>query len=324
MPSWPRKSDVEKTVQRWRKRWHEQGSIHNASRPGVPRQFSAVVRAQIIGLACSHPADHGKVYKKWSGEKLAQVAIEKGMVTSISASTVRRWLREDKMKPWQHHSWQKSSDPQFVEKATPVLELYEKAQQLGQQGEVVGCVDEKTSIQARKRMTDTEPAIPDHPVQVSDRYERKGSLNLFCFLMVATGIPFARGYARKRFSEFKEFLQELFTHLCDKGVKLLDLILDNGPTHAPKRLGKWIATLSLSFQVRIFWLPKHASWLDQVEIIFSKVQRQVLTPNDFPSTEALHKDLLAYFDELNKHPKPIQWTYTKEKLIAKFGSSPPI
>jgi hypothetical protein len=71
-------------------------------------------------------------------------------------------------------------------------------------------------------------------------------------------------------------------------------------------------------------LPTHASWLDQVEIIFSKVQRDVLTPNDFPSTLALEKQLKAYFDELNRHPKPIQWTYTKTKLLAKFGTSQPV
>ena len=74
---------------------------------------------------------------------------------------------------------------------------------------------------------------------------------------------------------------------------------------------------------RLYWLPTHASWLDQVEIIFSKVQRDVLTPNDFPSTLALEKHLKHYFDELNCHPKPIQWTYTKTKLIAKFGTPQP-
>ena len=75
--------------------------------------------------------------------------------------------------------------------------------------------------------------------------------------------------------------------------------------------------------MRIYWLPTHASWLDQVEIIFSKVQRDVLTPNDFPSTRALEKELQLYFVEINRHPKPMQWTYTKTKLIAKFGTPQP-
>jgi hypothetical protein len=79
----------------------------------------------------------------------------------------------------------------------------------------------------------------------------------------------------------------------------------------------------LAFEVRIYWLPTHASWLDQVEIIFSKVQRDLLTPNDFPSTLALEKQLKTSFDALNRHPKPMQWTYTKTKWLAKFGTSQP-
>src|SRR5215469_15045673 len=108
-----------------------------------------------------------------------------------------------------------------------------------------------------------------------------------------------------------QILLGLFASGICKGIQMLNLILDNGPTHAPKQLGAWIASLELSFEVRIFWLPKYASWLDQVEIIFSKVQRQMLTPNDFPSTLALEKTLQTYFEALNRHPKPIQWTYTK-------------
>jgi len=80
--------------------------------------------------------------------------------------------------------------------------------------------------------------------------------------------------------------------------------------------------LELAFEVRLYWLPTYASWLDQVEIIFSKVQRDLLTPNDFPSTAALEHELEAYFAELNAHPKPIKWTYTKTKLLAKFNLPP--
>jgi DDE superfamily endonuclease len=100
-------------------------------------------------------------------------------------------------------------------------------------------------------------------------------------------------------------------------------MLDNGSTHAPKQLANWIASLQLSFDVRIYWLPTYASWLDQTEIVFSKVQRDVLTPNDFPAVPALTRDVLAYLAELNQHPKPIQWTYTKAKLLAKFAPPPP-
>jgi len=150
-----------------------------------------------------------------------------------------------------------------------------------------------------------------------------GAVQLFCALLVASGLTFARTRASRKFVDFKAFLLEFFQSALCAGLKVMHLILDHGPTHTPKQLGAWIASLKLSFEVRIDWLPTHASWLDQVEIIFSKVQREVLTPNDFPSTLALEKNLKNYFEDLNRHPKPIQWTSTKTKLIAKFGVPQP-
>lgn len=310
------------TVKQCRHRWDQQGTRQSKPRSGAPREFPAMVRAQVVALACTKPRDHGKVYKRWSSEKLAAVAVENGIVPSISASTIRRWLQQDKIKPWRYHSWQKPQDPQFVEKGGPVLDLYEQAQELAKRGEAVWGIEEKTSLQARQRVSETKPAVAGYPMQVSDRYKRRGSLQLFCALMVATGLTFADCYARKRFAECKDFLLRLFSSALCQGLKALHLILDNGPTHAPKQLENWIASLNLSLEVKVYWLPKHASWLDQVEIIFSTVQRDILTPNDFPSTIALQRELLAYFEELNRHPKPIKWTYTKAKLIAKLG--PPV
>lgn len=89
------------------------------------------------------------------------------------------------------------------------------------------------------------------------------------------------------------------------------------------RIPSWMASLALACEVRLYWLPTHASCLDQVEIIFSKVPRDVLTPHDFPSPLALEKQLKTSFDELTRHPKPMQWTYTKTKLLAKFGVPQP-
>jgi hypothetical protein len=311
-------------VQEWRRRWQGQGTLQARARGGAPRHFSALVRARIVALACSKPSAHGKAWKRWSGEKLAQVAVEQGLVATISPRTIRRWLRQDKLQPWRYHSWQHSTDPQFVEKAAPVLDLYAQAPALQAQGELTVCTDEKTSIQARQRVTATKAAAPGEGLQVADRYKRMGALQLFCALVVARGLTFAQTRARKKFVDFKAFLLAFFQSARCVGVKVLHLILDNGPTHAPRQLGAWLASLELSFEVRLYWLPKYASWLDQVEIIFSKGQRDVLTPNDFPSTVALERDLAAYFAELNEHPKPIQWTYTTTKLIAKFGAPPPL
>ena len=311
------------TVTHWRQRWPQTASVRDAPRAGTRRTFTPLQRAQITALACSAPRAHGKPWPRWSGEKLAHGAVEQQIVEHIAPGTIRAWLRADKIKPWRYHSGQRSTDPQFVAKASPVLDLYEQAQALAAQGEAVVCSDEKTSIQARQRVSTTKAAAPGYPLHVADRYKRMGAVQLFCALVVAAGLTFARTRSGKTFADFKALLREFFQSALCAGLQVVHLILDNGSTHAPKQLGPWIAALALSFEVRIYWLPTHASWLDQVEIIFSQVQRDVLTPNDFPSTLALEKDLKHYFDELNRHPKPIQWTYTKTQLIAKFGTPQP-
>jgi transposase len=311
------------TVKRWRQRWQYTDSLRDASRVGTRRIFTPLQRTQVVALACSAPRQYGKPWQRWSGEKLAQVAVEQQMVESIAPSTIRTWLRRDKIKPWRYHSWQHSTDPQFVEKALPVLDLYAQAPRLQAQGELTLCTDEKTSIQARQRITPTKAAALGEVVQVADRYNRMGAVQLLCALVVASGLTFAQTRLAKKFADFKAFLGDVFQSALCAGMKVVHLILANGPTHAPKQLGTWLASLELTFEVRLYWLPTYASWLDQVEIIFSKVQRDVLTPNDFPSLVALERDLAAYFVELNQHPKPIEWTYTKTKLLAKFGSPPP-
>ena len=311
------------TVKRWRQRWQTTDSLPDAPRTGTRRSFTPLQRVQVVALAGSAPRQYGKPWQRWSGEKLAQVAIEQQLVERIAPGTIRTWLRADQIKPWRYHSWQHSTDPQFVEKALPVLDLYAHASALQTQGELTVCADEKTSIQARQRVTPTKAAAPGAVVQVADRYKRMGALQLFCALVVASGLTFAQTRLTKKFADFKAFLEAFFQSALCTGVKVVHLILDNGPTHAPKQLGTWLAALELSFEVRLYWLPKYASWLDQVEIIFSKVQREVLSPSDFASTLALERTLGAYFEDINQHPKPIQWTYTKTKLLAKFGAPPP-
>jgi transposase len=307
------------TVKEWRQRWvRGDTSLQDRPRSGAPRFFLPIQRVQIIALACSNPKDHGQVWQRWSGEKLAQIATQQRMVDGIGASTIRDWLRADKIKPWQHHPWEKPSDPLLIERGGPVLDLYEKAPQAAKEDEMTCSIDEKTSIQARNPIHETRPAIPEPPVHIAARYERKGALHLFCALIVATGAVLAQCFDRKRFCDFQAFLLNLFALAHNKGVKVLNLIMDNGSTHAPKQLAKWISSLNLPFKVNIFWLPKYASWLNQVEIIFSKVQRDVLTPNDFPNKMALQKSLLTYCEQLNLNPKPINWTYTKDKFLFKF------
>jgi transposase len=178
------------TVKRWRRRWQATDSLHDAPRAGTRRTFTALQRTRIVALACSAPRQYGKPWQRWSGEKWAQVAIEQQIGERIAPSTIRTWLRHDKIKPWRYHSWQHSTDPQFVEKAAPVLDLYAQAPALQAHGELTLWTDEKTSIQARQRVTPTKAAAPGEVVQVADRYKRMGAVQLFCALAVASGLTF--------------------------------------------------------------------------------------------------------------------------------------
>lgn len=276
--------------------------------------FPSTVRAQVTALACTLPQDSGRPLSRWSATELVQQVQEQGIVSAISPATVRRWLQQERIKPWQVRSWQKPTDPRFLEKATVVLDLYEQAAGLASRGEIVVCADEKTCMQALTVTGGVAAAQAHRPVRVGCRYRRQGVLHLFLALLVHSGQTIARCYERKRFMDFASFLSMLFGSLWCEGVRVLHLILDNGPTHAPKQIESWIEAQQLPFAVKIHWLPINASWLDQVEIVFSPLQRKALTPNHFRDGDELRERVLNFFEEGNRHPRPIQWSYTVSDL----------
>lgn len=280
--------------------------------------FPSAQRAQITALACTLPVESGRPLSRWSSSELAREAVKRGIASDIAASTVRGWLRQEKIKPWQRHSWQKSTDPDFLKKATVVLNLYERAYDLAQREEIVVCADEKTCMQARTATGGVDPAGPGKPVRHGARYVRKGVLHLFAGLLVHTGETMACCLPRKRFVEFQDFLKMIFGSLWTKRIHVLHLILDNGSTHAPKQIRGWVRSLKLPFKVRIHWLPVNASWLDQVEIVFSPLERKVLTPRHFTDVHELENRVMHYFAE--REPKPIQWSYTSSMLRKQFAS----
>jgi hypothetical protein len=283
------------------------------------------VRAQAVALACSRPQEEGVPVARWSNAEIASKLVGLSLVIGIAACTVGRWLASDKLKPWRYHSWQHILDPQtFLERARPVLRLYQRAKELLKQGIWVVCVDEKTSIQAREREPAPEPTVAGQPVHVSHRYQRQGALHLFGGLSVADGRVYGLCRPRKRFVDFQAFLLEvIIPEALRRGVHTLALILDNGTTHAPKQLEQWLkeqtAVHSWPLTIQVYWLPKNASWLDQIEIWFSILQRKLLQPNHFESLKALEQALMDFIAYRNKTAKPIRWTYTVEKLEHKLG-----
>ncbi len=292
-----------------------------------PGGFPPEVRAQVTAVACSLPQTQEIPLARWSRAALARwIAESPRLQERVSASTIGRWLTAEKIRPWRYRMWQHIHDPPtFLERARPVLHLYAEAQTLLQVGTWVVCVDEKTSIQAREAEQAPRPAIRGHCARQAPRYTRRGMRHLLAGLSVADGQVVGQCYARKRFVDFQLFIQTVLVPEAQRrGVQRVALILDNGSTHAPKRLERWLqeqtAAQGWGVIFQVYWLPTNASWLDQIEIWFSKLQRTLLQPNHFPSTTALEQAIYNFIAYSNRLTKPIAWSYTVEQLEQKLGS----
>lgn len=296
-------------------------------RPALGRHdgFPPEVRAQATAIACSLPRTQAVPLSRWSRAELARRVARMPGLPPVSPSTVGRWLRAERIRPWRYRMWQHIQDPyRFLERARPILQVYATAQALLQAGTWVVCADEKTSIQARE--AEQAPRSPRRNCLLcqSPRYRRRGALHLLAGLSVADGQVIGRCATRKRFVDFQAFLKEsLVPEARRRGVQQVALVLDNGPTHAPKQLERWLQEQAqeqdwgLTFQV--YWLPTNASWLDQLEIWFSVLQRKLLQPNHFTSPTDLEQAMLAFIAYRNQMAQPIQWSYTVEKLERKLG-----
>lgn len=287
--------------------------------PGV---FPPEVRTHVTATACQLPRQQDVPLARWSRAELARRVGAACPDLHVSPSTIGRWLRAERLRPWRYRMWQHIHDPAtFLARARPVLDAYAHASTMLAQGTWVVCVDEKSSIQAREAVVAPDPTMAGAPMRQSPRYHRRGARQLIAGWSVADGRVIGCCTARKRFVDFQHFLTTvLLPEAIRRQVQTVVLILDNGPTHAPKQLAPWIQAQDWPVTVQILWLPTNASWLDQIEIWFSLVQRKLLTPNHFASTTALEQAIAAFITYHNAQARPITWTYTSDKLEKKLGS----
>jgi transposase len=318
---------TDRTVRQWRGRWVATHSIADAPRPGAPRRFGPEVRAAATAIACSLPKQSEVPLSRWSRTSIAReirTILKQMGRRAPSARTVGRWLKAERLRPWRYHSWQHLHDLEsFLVRARPVLEAYPQAKALLTQGIWLVCMDEKTSIQGRQGQEPPRPAEVDRPQLREARYNRRGALNLFAALSVGDGKVCGTFRDRKRFVDFQSAIQEMIIpEALARSVHTVELILDNGTTHAPKQLEQWLQHLPEARQGKltfhVMWLPTNASWLDQIEIWFSILQRQRLQPNHFESLQALEQVIADFIVYYNQEAKAIKWTYTIEKLEKKL------
>jgi transposase len=307
---------TEDTVRKWRGRFAEQGLEGLVDRPrsGRPRRFTAVQAAEVKSLACQRPAATGVPLSRWSAPELAREMVARGLAEKISASTVRRWLAVDAIKPWQYRSWLFPRDPDFAAKAARVLELYAGAWQgnpLGA-GEYVISSDEKTSIQARCRCHPSLPPGKARAMRVNHEYTRGGAVAYLAAYDVHQARVFGRCADSTGIVPFMALVEQVMTVEPYASAQRVFWVVDNGSSHRGQAA---IDRLTRRFPNAVMvHTPVHASWLNQVEIYFSVVQRKVVSPNDFTDLAEVEQRLADFEGRYNATAKPFDWKFTHNDL----------
>jgi transposase len=304
------------TVGKWRKRFCREGvdGLADRKRSGRPRVFPPVVVAYAKAVACELPRTRGVPLSRWSLAELRAELLASGLVSEVSTTTLWRWLAEDPIRPWRHRSWIFPRDPAFAAKAGVVLDLYQRVFQAAELGEdeYVISADEKTSIQARCRCHSTLPPGQARSMRVEHEYERRGALAYLAAWDVHHARLFGRLEPTTGIEPFGRLVEQVMTIEPYASAERVFWVVDNGSSHrgraAVERLeGAWP-------NLRLVHLPIHASWLNQVEIYFSIVQRKVLTPNDFPDLAEVERRLLGFQRRYQQTAVPFDWRFTRADL----------
>lgn len=247
-----------------------------------------------------------------------------GLVATISNATVWRWLSEDAIRPWQHRCWIFPRDPDFATKAGRILDLYAgcwEGKSL-RPNEFVICADEKTSIQARRRCHASAPPRPGRPMRVEHEYERRGALAYLAAFDVQRAKLFGRCEPRTGKAPFDRLVAQVMTQAPYRTARHVFWIVDNGSSHRGQRA---VRRLQSAFpNIVLVHTPVHASWLNQIEIYFSIVERKALTPNDFASVQHLEEHVLAFQAYYEDIAKPFEWKFTRSdlrRLLRRLDSS---
>jgi hypothetical protein len=237
------------------------------------------------------------------------------VVASISASTVRRWLAADAIKPWQHRSWIFPRDPDFAFKAGRVLDLYARTfdgQPLGDH-EYVLSADEKPGVQARQRIHPSHPPRPGRrPMLVESEYRRHGTLAYLAAYDVHHAQVIGHYAPTTGIEPFTALVTEVMSREPYASARRVFWIVDNGSSHRG-----WTAAARLNDafpNAVMVHTPVHASWLNQVEIYFSVIQRKLLTPDNFASLDELAEQITAFETRYNHAARPFDWRFTNDDL----------
>ena len=281
------------TISRWKQRFEEEGiaGLNPRHKGSQPRVADAKVQARIARKTQQKPSD-GSTH--WSCRKLAKVL-------GLSKSTVQRVWAQARLKPHRLERYLASNDPRFEEKAADIIGLYMNPPQHA----AVFCVDEKTAIQALDRLDPVLPLSPGRAERHGFEYYRHGTLSLYAALDVKTGEVHGMTAARHTAQQFITFLNGLVERA--EWAKEIHVVLDNLSAHKTKDVQRFLAEHP---HVQFHFTPTYSSWLNQVELWFAKIQRDVITRGVFTSVADLGNKLRKYIRAYSKSAKPFRWTYT--------------
>jgi DDE superfamily endonuclease len=276
-----------------------------------PPHDEAVVKA----IACEAVAQTGLPLSRQSLDDPATRA-HYSLGKPISRSTVWRILDGDAIKPWRYEHWIFPRDPRFAEKAGVIIDLYAgqwEGQPLGPKDHIISA-DEKTSIQARVRCHPGPAPAPGRARRVEFEYDRGGALQYLAAWDVRRGYVMGRCEPKTGIYPFGRLVAQVMAREPYRSADRVFWVVDNGSSHrgmaSVRRLAGAYANLVLVHT------PVHSSWLNQVEVYFSVVQRKVLDPNEFASLDEVEERLRLDEALSNGEPRPFQWKFDRKKLAA--------
>ena len=284
------------TLTRWRKRYAEEGAsgLFDRVRTGRGDRLTARDEARILAETQKPPP---KPLTHWTSRRLAKKL-------GYSHMTIARVWKRAGLKPHRLERYMASPDPMFETKAADIIGLYLDPPAHA----AVFCVDEKTAIQALDRTVPVLPLSPGRAERHGFEYVRNGTLSLYAALEVHTGNVEGMTAKRHTSQAFLSFLDRVLeTQPLEREVHI---ICDNLSAHKTKAVKAWLAEHP---HVQIHYTPTYSSWLNQVEIWFSKIQRDLLTRGIFNSTADLRRKIMAYIRLYNKTARPFLWTYKNTK-----------
>lgn len=306
-------------------------AINDLPRSGKPPKITGEARAWIISIACMKPKDVGYPHELWTHKLLAEhiqkecIAMGFPEASKISSGTISKILGASNIKPHKISSYIRQVDPDFDSKSVIVLHTYKKVELLkkikSEEGDVdmaIVSYDEKPGIQAiGNKHPDLMPVEGKHPTISRDyEYIRYGTLSLLAGIDLLTGVIHYKIRDKHRSIEFIEFLKEMDSYYPKK-IKIV-VILDNLKVHTSKETQKYLETVPQRFE--FVFTPKHASWLNIIESLFSKMTRSMLRGIRVSGKTELIERISQYLDEINEMPVIFKWKYKMDEMPGKIES----